>query len=197
MDASLASKRSKVEELTASFNSTKEKHGMTQTNLNSKEELLQTLLTGLSSSNNTTGGGYMGQLADAKQRLAQAAAEEEQSRVKLGMSQKDLKTLEKRWKEVEKEAGEVKKNLEAKQKEVDQLRKKVESSGWSKEKETQSEMALRSARAEMRQLTEVRPGYESWVTRLRFRRNATQFVSVCHRSTVATHPLRQTSIAQT
>ena len=98
----------------------------------------------------------MGQLADAKARLAQATAEEEQSRVMLGMSQKDLKALEKRWKEVEKEAGDGKRNLEAKKKEVDQLRKKAESSGWSKEKETQIEMNLRFARSEVRQVTEVR-----------------------------------------
>lgn len=128
---------------------------MAQATLNNKEELLQTLLTGLSSSNTATGGGYMGQLADAKGRLAQASAEEEQSRVKLGMSQKDLKALEKRWKEVEKEAGDGKRNLEAKQKEVDQMRKQIESTGWSKEKETQTEMSLRSARSEVRQATEV------------------------------------------
>jgi len=44
--------------------------------LSSAEELLQTLLTGLSSSGtgNSGGGGYMGQLADAKARLAQATA---------------------------------------------------------------------------------------------------------------------------
>ncbi|KAI5123009.1 hypothetical protein M0805_007631 [Coniferiporia weirii] len=155
LDASLASKRAKVEGLTASHNSVKETHATTQTALNSKEELLQTLLTGLSSSS-STGGGYMGQLAEAKARLAQAAAEEEQSRVKLGMSQKDLKTLEKRWKEVEREAGEGERNLEAKKREVETLRKRVEASGWSTEKETQSEMSLRTARAEVRQLTEER-----------------------------------------
>ncbi|KAH8113153.1 condensin complex subunit SMC2 [Phellopilus nigrolimitatus] len=155
LDASLASKRKKVDDLKASYDSVKEKHVTAQTALNGKEELLQNLLTGLSSSS-STGGGYMGQLADAKARLAQAAAEEEQSRVKLSMSQKDLKILEKRWKEVEKEAGDGRRNLEAKQREVESLRKKVDASGWSTEKETQSEMALRASKAEVRQLTEER-----------------------------------------
>lgn len=122
--------------------------------MNAKEELLQNLLTGLSSSS-TTGGGYMGQLADAKARQAHAAGEEEQSRLKLGMSQKELKALEKRWKEVEKEAGEGKRKLKEKETEVEKLRKKVEASGWSSEKESQNEMALRSAKATVRQLTEV------------------------------------------
>lgn len=44
----------------------------------------------------------MGQLADAKAKLTQVFAKEEQSRMKLGMSEKDLKELEKHWKEVEK-----------------------------------------------------------------------------------------------
>jgi structural maintenance of chromosome 2 len=53
----------------------------------------------------------MGQLADAKAKLAQATAEEEQSRVKLGMSEKELKTLEGRWKEVEREVGDGKRKF--------------------------------------------------------------------------------------
>lgn len=97
----------------------------------------------------------MGQLADAKAKLAQASAEEEQSRVKLGMAEKELKALEKRWKEVEKEAGEGRRNLEAKSGEVDALKKKVEACGWSTEKETESEGDLQRARREVRQYTEV------------------------------------------
>ncbi|KAL5522254.1 SMC2 [Sanghuangporus sanghuang] len=155
LEASLVAKRARVEELTKAYNSVKDAHTSTQTTLNSKEELLQTLLTGLSSSS-STGGGYMGQLADAKARLAQASAEEEQSRVKLGMSQKDLKTLDKRWKEVEKEAGEGRQKLQEKRAEVEKLRKKVEASGWSSEKESQNENSLRAVKAEVRQLTEER-----------------------------------------
>lgn len=187
--------RARVEELTTSYNATKEKHSTAQAGLNSKEELLQTLLTGLSSSNTATGGGYMGQLADAKARLAQASAEEEQSRVKLGMSQKDLKTLEKRWKEVEKEAGDGKRNLEAKKKEVEQLRKKVESSGWSKEKETQSEMALRTARSEARQLNEVGRLCEFVDSSDCLSRNAMLFAIGSHLSTLAIRRLRRILIA--
>ena len=107
-----------VEERTRTYNKTKETFESTQSSLNAKEELLQNLLTGLSSSS-TTGGGYMGQLADAKARQAHAAGEEEQSRLKLGMSQKELKALEKRWKEVEKEAGEGKRKLKEKETEVE------------------------------------------------------------------------------
>ena len=103
----------------------------------------------------------MGQLADAKARLAQASTEEEQSRVKLGMSEKELKTLEARWKEVEREAGEGKRNLEAMRAEIEKFRKKVAETGWSAEKEQEGEQALRAARNEVRQLTEVSALYRS------------------------------------
>ncbi|KIL59349.1 hypothetical protein M378DRAFT_14872 [Amanita muscaria Koide BX008] len=54
----------------------------------------------------------MGQLADARARAAQAAAEEEKSKVSLGMVEKELKVLEARWKGVEREAGDGKKAIE-------------------------------------------------------------------------------------
>jgi len=98
----------------------------------------------------------MGQLADAKARLAQASAEEEQSRVKLGMSEKELKTLEGRWKEVEREAGEGRKKVEGMKGAVEGYRKKVAACGWNAEMERAGEGRLKDAKGEVRALTEVR-----------------------------------------
>ena len=89
----------------------------------------------------------MGQLAEAKSRLSQATADEEQNRVKLGMAKKDLKALEGRWKEVEKEAGDGRKRLGEKEAEVERLRREVmkgrmegeEGNGEGEEKEGESE----------------------------------------------------------
>lgn len=97
----------------------------------------------------------MGQIADARQREAQGKAEEAQNRQKLSMNQKSLSEVQARWREVEREAGEGKKKLERMRQEVDQLRKKVEASGWSNEKEAEAATALRAARDEVRQFTEV------------------------------------------
>lgn len=96
----------------------------------------------------------MGQLADAKAKLAQATAEE-QSRVKLGMSEKELAALEARWKAVEREAGDGKKNLESIKAETEKFSRKVAECGWSEEKERGGETALKTAKAEFRQLSEV------------------------------------------
>lgn len=157
LEKALTSKRKQVEDLTNSYTTVKDAHTATLATLTTAEELLQTLLTGLTStgSGNSGGGGYMGQLADAEARVAQATAEEEQSRVKLGMSEKELKTLEGRWKEVEKEASEGKRNLEGMVVEVEKFRKRVADSGWSLEKEKEGELALKNAKAELRQLAEV------------------------------------------
>lgn len=152
----LAEKRAQVEELSSKHASVKEKHTELQTALAASEELLQTLLTGLSSrKEGQNGGGYMGQLAEARSRIAQAETEAESSRVKLAMNEKELKALQAKWKEVEREAGEGRKQLSAMQAEVEKFRKKVAESGWSSEKEQEVENGLRDARTEVRRLTEV------------------------------------------
>lgn len=97
----------------------------------------------------------MGQIADAKVRLAQATTEEEQSRMQLGMSEKELKGLEARWKDVEREAGEGKRNLESMRVEVEKFRTKVAQSGWNVEREQQGQKQLNDAKAEVRRLTDV------------------------------------------
>lgn len=97
----------------------------------------------------------MGQLADARARLAQATAEEEQSKVKLSSAEKDLKALQARFKDVERDASEGKRNLAAMKTEVEKARRKLEQSGWNAEKEAQGETALRNARNEVRNLTDV------------------------------------------
>jgi structural maintenance of chromosome 2 len=153
----LAARSKQVESFNVSYGKIRDEHTANQTKLTTAEELLQTLLTGLSSKGaNNSGGGYMGQLADARSRIAQGEAEEEQSKVKLGMSEKELKTLEGRWKEVEKEAQKGKRNVEAMQASVQDHRRKVAESGWSEEMEKAGDAKLREAKAEVRSLNDVR-----------------------------------------
>jgi len=98
----------------------------------------------------------MGQIADARARLAQAAAEEEQSRVKLDMSKRELVELEKRWKAVEREAGQGERDIKKMQAEVESLRKKADATGWSVETEQANEEALRRAKDDGMRCTQVR-----------------------------------------
>ncbi|KAG1760257.1 condensin complex subunit SMC2 [Suillus occidentalis] len=157
---SLEEKRIEAQGLESSYMSVKAKHNDTQGSVSKSEELLQTLLTGLSSSNTgNSGGGYMGQLADAKARMAQGSAEEEQNRVKLNMSEKELKVLEAKWKDVEKEAGQGKRNMENMRTEAEKLKRKVADCGWSAEQEQESQV---------RQFTEGRDAVKQRLSSLNF-----------------------------
>ena len=156
LQATSEEKRAQVKSVEEAYQEVKKKHDATQAALSNSEELLQSLLTGLSSSNtNNSGGGYMGQLADAKARQAQGAAEEEQSRMKLSMNEKELKSTEAKRKELEKEAHQGQRNLANMKAQVNKLRQQLAECGWSAEQQQASEMELRKAREQARQLTEV------------------------------------------
>ncbi|KAG6902142.1 hypothetical protein C0995_003899 [Termitomyces sp. Mi166 len=169
LQASQTEKKAQVETLNGSFEKVNEEYTASSNKLASAEELIQTLLTGLSSGKATTsGGGYMGQLAAAKGRIAQGQAEEEQAKVKLGMSEKELKTLEARWKEVERDARDGQKNLEAKKAAVEECRKKLERCGWNEEKERDGEERLRTAKAAVRNFMDEHERVKQSLGRLDF-----------------------------
>jgi structural maintenance of chromosome 2 len=98
----LVEKKMQVDAVTAEYNAINNKHTAMQMVLASTEDP-QTLLISLTgtSAQSASGGGYMGQIMDAHAWLAQAAAEEEQVRVWLKMSRRELGELEKCWKAVE------------------------------------------------------------------------------------------------
>jgi structural maintenance of chromosome 2 len=144
------------------FAKIKESHTTFESKLNADEELLQTLLTGLSSNTaKNKGGGYMGQLADAKSKIAQGSAEEEQAKVKLGMQQKELSALEARVKAHAKDAGDNVKRVDNLIRVVKEFERKVEGCGWSVEKERELEKALKGSREEVKLLVEV-PSYQRY-----------------------------------
>jgi len=149
-------KKKQVEQEFTSYTKIKEKHTALEAKLSSDEELLQTLLTGLSSKGaKNQGGGYMGALADARARIAQGAAEEQQSKVKLGMSEKELAELEQRHRAFAKEAEASMKKIANIKAAVQALEAKVVNCGWSQEKDQDLERQLRAAREQLKNLTEV------------------------------------------
>jgi len=153
---SLEDKRGQVNQLENAYKSVKTSHDAIQATLGNSEELLQTLLTGVSTSNTgNTGGGYMGQIAEAKARLAQAAAKEEQDRLKLSMNEKELKALEAKWKDVEKDAHQGQQNLARMKGELDKLKRQLAECGWSAEQQQQCDIELRTARSEVNERTEA------------------------------------------
>ncbi|KDQ59585.1 hypothetical protein JAAARDRAFT_33164 [Jaapia argillacea MUCL 33604] len=171
LEEALVEKKTQVESLTKSFNTVKDSHTATQTTLTTSEELLQSLLTGLASSSTTksnSGGGYMGQLATARQTLATQTAYETQAKQKLEMSLKGLGELEVKWKKVEREVGEGTRKVDAMRKEVQSLRERVGACGWTEERVRERDGRLRGAREEVRRLTEERDSVKARLSNLSF-----------------------------
>ncbi|KAJ4470193.1 condensin complex subunit SMC2 [Lentinula aciculospora] len=156
---SLKQRKVEATRLESSYNAIKSEHTASQNKLNSDEELLQTLLTGLSSKSAThtaNGGGYMGQIADARARISQGAAEEEQARMNLELSQKELEVLEAQFKKVEKDAGEGKKQVETTRRALAHAQKQLAACGWTVEAEQEGETRAGQLRSQVRQLSEQR-----------------------------------------
>ncbi|WVR09681.1 hypothetical protein IAU60_006756 [Kwoniella sp. DSM 27419] len=134
---SLEARRTQTTRDTAAFADLKAAYDAGQAELTKLEDLLQSLITGLSSNkdDDENAGGYLGQLAEAKARLAAAGTETEQAKVKMGLAEKEIKEKEPRAKKAEKESEGVLKELTAKRALVEKLHKQVSAAGWDEGKE--------------------------------------------------------------
>lgn len=155
MQGSLEETRTSVAERNAAFTSAKEAHVAAQQSLSTAEELQQTLLTGLSSSSNTSAGGYLGGIADARARAAAAGTEAEQAKVQLTMAQAEIKEKESRARKMESEGQKGKETLEKGRKEVAELNAKLEQCGWSREMKEELDGKMRGAREMMSKTRDV------------------------------------------
>jgi structural maintenance of chromosome 2 len=192
---SLEAKRDQYTKLKKTYDGVRGAHADAESTLKNAEDLLQSLLTGLGAQQSGGGGGYMGQLADARQRRERAAAEETQARTRADMAKKELDAVTRRWKEVEREAGESKKGLERMAKEVQSLRQRATQGGWSEEKEREMESALGNARNEARKQREVLAIVHLWTHAEHVGRTETRCASARAGSRSTTRRRRQTSTA--
>lgn len=158
LKADLGEKETEVQQLTLNHSQAKHDHDLAQQKYENAHDLHQTLMTGLTSSvdPNKSGGGYLGQIADAKARMVAASTEEQQSKNKLAMLGKELTAAQARYQKVEREANDGTKQVEKGRKEIQELEAKLKKTGWSEQKEQSSADVLRAARERVRQLTQVR-----------------------------------------
>ncbi|KAG8828897.1 Structural maintenance of chromosomes protein 2, partial [Serendipita sp. 399] len=168
LEAGLGEKSREVEEIKTSYEKLKGQHESFQQRFNSKQELLQTLQTGLADAANTSGGGYLGQLADTKARIVQAQTEEEQIRRQLSIVEKDLAEAQARWKKVEKEASDGAKTIEKGKQAVEKLRRDLSGMKWSDEKDATFASSIKNAREEVRSLSEKRDSIRQRLSNLDF-----------------------------
>ena len=134
---SIEQNRASTSKETAAFAEVKAAHDAGVAELAKAEELLQSLITGLSSGNgdDDNAGGYMGQLAEAKARVSAAGTEIEQAKVKITAAEKEIKEKEPKAKKAEKEGESLLKELREKKAEVEKLQKKLEGGSWDEGRE--------------------------------------------------------------
>jgi len=144
LSAVLEAKKAQATDLNSQFAQLKAEFDNSTLELKKAEELLQTLVTGLTNdeSEGANAGGYMGQLANAKQQVADLASEAEQARVKIAHLTKELKEKEPKAKKLEKEGGGAAFELQKAQAEKKQLEQMFEKIDW----DDSAEMTLRQRR---------------------------------------------------
>ncbi|KAI1365469.1 RecF/RecN/SMC N terminal domain-containing protein [Xylaria arbuscula] len=105
LEATLKEKTKAYEKIKAKYDAAKEENEKQAREAESKEELLQTLQTGVASKEGQESG-YQGQLQDARSRVAAAATEQEQAKIKIAHLEKRIKEEEPRAKKAkEQNAG--------------------------------------------------------------------------------------------
>ncbi|KAJ3560139.1 hypothetical protein NPX13_g9410 [Xylaria arbuscula] len=97
LEATLKEKTKAYEKIKAKYDAAKEENEKQAQEAESKEELLQTLQTGVASKEGQESG-YQGQLQDARSRVAAAATEQEQAKIKIAHLEKRIKEEEPRAK---------------------------------------------------------------------------------------------------
>ncbi|KAG7095814.1 hypothetical protein E1B28_006514 [Marasmius oreades] len=168
LESSHAEKEKEVKQINKTYDAVKATNTTKQEKLNSDEELLQTLLTGLSSKDTNSGGGYMGQLQAARTKQSQAAAEEEQLKVKVTMADRELKETEAHWKKVEKNAGEGKRRLDTMQGVVNECKRKLAACGWNEEMEREGDSKIESLRRHVEAVADSRGKASSKLNKMNF-----------------------------
>jgi structural maintenance of chromosome 2 len=132
-------KTKKLETLRVTFDQLKADFDALNEGLTKQDELLQTLLTGMAAKNDESEkarqGGYMGQLAEAREQEASAGAEIEQSNLRVKHLEKELKTKEPQAKKAERDNVGLMQELENARKTVAQLESKMTATGWDEGKE--------------------------------------------------------------
>ncbi|SGZ26096.1 BQ5605_C024g09833 [Microbotryum silenes-dioicae] len=169
----LASSRKEREqsskEAAQQFASLKANYDATTTSLKASEDLLQTLLTGISSSSDeSTSSGFMGQLAKAKELASNLGTEAERAKARIEHLQKELKEKEPRAKKAASEGKGLISELEAAKKERATLEAALGKLGWDEDKETQLRERRDVEGKAVRKLLEERDAIKSNLAQLDF-----------------------------
>ncbi|THX97345.1 putative nuclear condensin complex subunit Smc2 [Aureobasidium pullulans] len=132
-----------------------------------KEELLQTLQTGVASKEGQEGG-YQGQLQDARNRLSAASTEQEQAKLKISHLEKRLKEDEPRAKKAEKENAGLLKELDGLRSHAKKLEAELSKIGYEAGREEAMHKEQSQLQQRIRELKEQADGLKRRVANIDF-----------------------------
>ncbi|KAM5519082.1 structural maintenance-chromosome 2 [Fusarium oxysporum f. sp. phaseoli] len=136
LEATLQEKTAAFENAKARYDAAKEDLEQQNKDAESKEELLQTLQTGVASKDGQENG-YQGQLQDAKNRATTAATEQEQAKIKIAHLEKRVKEEEPRAKKAKDQNADLLRDLDGLKTQAQKLEKELGRLGFEPGQEEQ------------------------------------------------------------
>ncbi|KAK4463699.1 putative structural maintenance of chromosomes protein 2 [Cladorrhinum samala] len=153
LEASLKEKTKAYEKIKAKYDTAREAMEKQSQEAESKEELLQTLQTGVASKEGQENG-YQGQLQDARSRVTAAVTEQEQAKIKIAHLEKRIREEEPRAKKAKEANAGLLKELEGLKVQAQRLEKELGKLGFtpgSEEELYKQESALQQTIRNLRQ----------------------------------------------
>ncbi|KAK1759453.1 SMC2-like protein [Echria macrotheca] len=129
LEATLKEKTKAYEKIKAKYDAAKEAMEKQRQEAESKEELLQTLQTGVASKEGQENG-YQGQLQDARNRATAAITEQEQAKIKIAHLEKRIKEEEPRAKKAKEQNAGLLKDIDALKSQAQKLEKELGKLGF-------------------------------------------------------------------
>ena len=170
LEAQLKEKGKAYEKLQAQYDSVKGELDKQTAEVDKKEELLQTLQTGVASREGQESG-YQGQLQDARNSASAASTEQEQAKLKISHLEKRIKEEEPRAKKAKEQNSGLLKDLEALRTQAKKLETELTKLGFEPGKEEEMYQQEASLQQQIRNLREQADGMKRKVANIDFSYN--------------------------
>ncbi|KAK1139293.1 Structural maintenance of chromosomes protein 2 [Aspergillus melleus] len=163
----LKEKKKIYDKLQAQYDSAKAELDAQTAEVEQKEELLQTLQTGVASKEGQESG-YQGQLQDARNRASTAATEQEQAKLKIANLEKRIKEEEPRAKKAKEQNSGLLKDLEGLKSQAKKLDAELVKLGFEPGREEQLYQEQTTLQREIRELRQNADGLQRRVANIDF-----------------------------
>jgi len=163
----LKEKKNVYDKVQAQYDAAKAEHDAQTTEVEQKEELLQTLQTGVASKEGQESG-YQGQLQDARNRASNAATEQEQAKLKITNFEKRIKEDEPRAKKAKEQNSGLLSELEELRSQAKKLEAELSRLGFEPGKEEQINQERAGLQRDIRELRQRADGLRRKVANVDF-----------------------------